>query len=491
MRSFTTLLAALGLCVAASAFAQDSDQDGTPDVADSAPCDGAVSAWAFAPAEDVTGTLLFEDQWPVLNDEDFNDLVLSYNYRVALDAQGKALAVTATFEALAVGGNYTNSLNLHLPVPAGAAQSITVQVGSSPAVTVQPSSLDAELTFTVIQNLRSLFGGQSGPINVSGNPIPSLQITVTINLSATPLAMTEAPFDVFLARAADPSHQVHRSAYGGTAAMNQGLFGTGDDASAPGRNFVDFRNLPFVLDLPASVAYPQEGVSIAALFPNIVNFAASGGATDADYYQSQVVSTAGYANGNAPVSPGAVATDYSCLPASCLTAQSNGSSIDGSYLIVPGGLAPLEVYCNMTDHGGGWTLYTSQLSGVGLGSASILAPGSNGYLPAPYAQALAVGGSQVYLRTSNNPARYILSTPNTTPIVQLRNLRTLSANPSGHNSAHWSGPMLAQMAFSCGSQQNYPYVYWACNNSYGLHFNPSYAKWVYVGGTEAMEAWVR
>ena len=97
---------------------RDTDSDGVLDGDDLFPCDGAASAVAYAPGQDVSAALLFEDHWPSQGDLDFNDVVLTYNYAFQLDAMGRTSRLRATLDVLAIGGFYHNGLALGLPAPA-------------------------------------------------------------------------------------------------------------------------------------------------------------------------------------------------------------------------------------------------------------------------------------------------------------------------------------------------------------------------------------
>ena len=294
------LLAALSIPgIAAAGF--DADLDGVVDEADAYPCDPSAAAAVYAPAQGTHRMLLFEDEWPSSGDADFNDAAVGYNYVFRLDAAGAVLSVRATFNALALGGVFDNGLGLHLPVPAAAVATVTRAVGSGGPSSLSPYAGDAELVVAVSDDLRELFDGQEGQINSVGQR-PGQQghtLVVEITFAAPqPLAFAEAPFDVFLFRSADPSHEIHRTGFAGTSLMRSSLFGTADDGSSPARRFVDKAGLPFVLDLPNPGPWPQEGVDVSALWPDITAFATSGGASAKDFYVSQVVASASYTAGS-------------------------------------------------------------------------------------------------------------------------------------------------------------------------------------------------
>ena len=314
-------LAAALLLLPLAALAQDADGDGAPNGSDAYPCDPGLAAAAFAPGEGVHGTLLIEDQWPLADDLDTNDTVLGYNYVFRLDAAGGTRSLQLALNVLAVGGVFDNGLALHLPIPRAATQAVTMTVGAGAPVALSPSAADAELTVVLQGNLRSLFGGATGAINsrpeLPRQVAPLVVVEVTL---AAPVALdlAAAPFDLFIFRSGDPGHEIHRPGYSGSAAMNAGLFGTQDDGSTPGRRFVDSQGIPSVLVLPEATPYPAEGVAISALFPNILLFAASGGASAADFYLSPVVASARYADVNglgapSPQAPPAPVVDTACV----------------------------------------------------------------------------------------------------------------------------------------------------------------------------------
>ncbi len=346
MRSILSLSLALLVTIPAVAMAQstDSDGDGISNSADAYPCDPAVAAVSFAPAEGQHATLLFEDQWPSLGDGDFNDVLLSYNYVVRLDAQGRAVAITATFNPLALGGDFDNGLGLHLPISASNVGAVTRTVGSGSPQAILPSTMDAELTVVVSANLREFFAGASGPINsIDGQTVSGQAVQVDIELQTpTALDLAAAPFDPYIFRTNDPGHEVHRTMYGGTAAMKTALFGSLSDQSGPGRWFVDNRNLPFVLNIPTYAQHTKEGVDVGQLWPRILNFAATGGLADQDFYTGDTVLSAAYA-GSAPLQPTLLSVlpvpNTSCVQVSSTYAYSGVIET----LVIPSGIQQVTI----------------------------------------------------------------------------------------------------------------------------------------------------
>ncbi len=308
-------------------MAADTDGDGTQDPQDVFPCDGGANGIVYAPGAGQHATLLFEDEWPMAGDQDFNDLAMTYNYRFEVDAQGRVIRMRATYNLKALGGTYPIGLGLVLPVSRSMVQSVTRTQGGQ-TQNLAPSIADAQFTVAISANLREFFPGQSGPINVYPNQNPALTaapiVVDVVFSSAQVLATTEAPFDIYIFRSLDLSHEIHRTAYMGTAAMRVSLFNTGDDASTSGQNYVDYQGLPFALTLPAEIRHPLEMQHIAMPYPGIVNFAASAGTQSQDYYQTNTRLGQGFDYEWSPVSVSVAppAVDLSCY--SCADGISNG-----------------------------------------------------------------------------------------------------------------------------------------------------------------------
>jgi len=349
----------------APALGQDADADGVADAADAFPCDARYAAVAFAPAEGSLGLLMFEDQWPRSGDLDFNDTVVSYGYEYLLDGNGDLVRLNLDLNVHALGGDYDNGLALSLPVPRSQVASVTRIGGGFASTTLLPSTSDANLVVTIIDDIRGMLNAGSGPVfSLAGVP---LRITIDM-VSPAPLPVGEAPHDLHIFRVGQPGLQVHRSPYGGTANVDQTLFGTHSDQSSPGRWYVEGSGLPFVFDLPFSAYFPQEAVAISALFPDVLTYAATGGTQAADFYATTINTSVGY---RALVAAPLIATpaDTSCVAqpgqnasaagSSCSALLAAGQSSSGVYWIDPdgtGGLAPYEAYCEQTVQGGGWIL---------------------------------------------------------------------------------------------------------------------------------------
>ena len=284
-----------------------SPANGVPDECDWAgpadryPCDQFATGVVYAPAEGVYGNLLMEDLWPSLsNDYDFNDVALAWNFLYRVNDAGEVASIALRFAPLAMGGNMRTGLGLQLPVPAAAVRQATL-TRNGVSVELTPSATDADFTAVLSGDLREYFEGDAlaryAAVN-SSSDLPRLDAdTFVVDIffhQPVALPIDTAPHDVYIFRTANPAHEIHRPEYAGTSAMNTALFGTEDDGSAGNRRFVDRRGLPSVLVFPDWVPYAQEGVAITDLYPDIVGFASSGGASNTDFYLNNVVASAAY-----------------------------------------------------------------------------------------------------------------------------------------------------------------------------------------------------
>jgi LruC domain-containing protein len=323
MKAFTvTTSAALVLALAGPALAQDSDGDGAVNSIDGFPCDASLAGQSFAPAQDASALLIFEDQWPNWGDLDTNDVVIAYNVVQDVDGSGQAVHLQMTLDVVALGGVFDNGLGLRLPVPASNVSAVTLSIDGGTPVALVPSATDTNLTVVLQQNLRDLFGSQTGQINsrsdLAGQAGLSMLLDVTF---ANPVSLSAAlaPFDTYIFRSGNTSHEIHRSMYPGTSQMDSALFGTLGDNSGNGRYFVDADGIPAAIVLPETAPYPKEAVQISTLFPNILPWAQSGGTTNQDFFVSNVVTSAKYVdvNGAGPMSatrPTPLHADTTCLP---------------------------------------------------------------------------------------------------------------------------------------------------------------------------------
>jgi LruC domain-containing protein len=331
---------AITLGLALPAAAQDSDADGTRDALDGFPCEAGAVGEAFAPARGVHGLLLFEDQWPEVGDEDFNDVAVTYNAMLKVDAQGRAVALRLTLNVVGLGGVYDNGLGLHLPVLASEVASAARTVGAGAPAALVPSAADAELDLVVSTDLRELFGG--APDQINSLPTAPAQVAPAVVVDVTfahPVALTagSAPYDLYIFRSADRGHQIHRPEFPGTALMNAGLFGTADDGSTASRRFVDTRGLPFALVLPEDAAYPAEAQPLSSLYPDVLTFAASGGALAKDFYATNVQAGFLYRDsaGQPAPSPVFLGLDHFDNDTSCVGGTYSGACADFASLGFP------------------------------------------------------------------------------------------------------------------------------------------------------------
>lgn len=321
----------------------DTDGDTVNDAFDVFPCNEAISSVQDVPAVGQFSTLFVEDQWPSRGDFDFNDFVTDYHVELFKNSSGQVRQIRYTFSPKAAGALFDNGFAIHLPVAKSAVPAVSIkrQVGSNAEESLSLANNETDVTFVVVNNIRQeLFAGASAQINTREGvgTVAGQRLVVTIDLgTAITLNSADAPFDVFVFRAGEFGHQIHKPQFDGTGSMRSDLFATLDDGSSPrgtnnGRFFVDDRGVPFVLDVPVSTKYPKEDSRIDLLYPRIVDFAASGGTQFQNFFALDVDASRAtsftFANPAVP----ALNTDQSCLPVECVapsTALIAANSVGG------------------------------------------------------------------------------------------------------------------------------------------------------------------
>ena len=264
------------------------------------------AATTYFPGPTEFGTLMIEDSWPSASDEDHNDVVVRWNLAVDENGSGDVQQLTYTLIVPALGSNTANGLALRLPIPAGTPLQATLGTpqGAGP---VFPAGGESQVVLWFVEDLRDLYPGETGFINtVPADPPVPVAGPMTLQIQfPTPVTLNvpDEPWDLFVFRSGDHSHQIHRPEYYGTDVVNPSLFGTGDDASEPAppagdRWYVDGDGLPWVINIPEDTshpnypglaAYPKETVPIEDAYPDFMVFVVSGGTQATDWYLNPVV----------------------------------------------------------------------------------------------------------------------------------------------------------------------------------------------------------
>ncbi|MFK7999984.1 MAG: fibrinogen-like YCDxxxxGGGW domain-containing protein [Polyangiales bacterium] len=173
-----------------------------------------------------------------------------------------------------------------------------------------------------------------------------------------------------------------------------------------------------------------------------------------------------------------------------LTTDAYEIDADGS-----GGNPSFRAWCDMDYSSGGWTLVVSSDSAGPRDSVEgEPTPGTTRHLSRGNLAPLALGATQVHIRTSGQPdTRSVTSSPDSPPIVNLRAFEMLEVVADGpSDSSSWRGPLLDNIGYRCSPlADTYPAVFHACGNGSGLHWFRGRARWVNSDPNEALELYVR
>ena len=272
----------------------DTDGDGVADVYDAYPYDAKRAFDNYYPSAGY-GTYLFEDNWPGTGDYDFNDLVIGYRYNTITNAANQVVELKATLVANASGASFQNAFGFQLD---GLSPQLVTSVAGTDTkaaswLSLSTNGTEAKQTYAnviVVDNVSRVLPTSNG------NPIVNTilgatyvkpdTINVTITFAEGKVSPSDIAINPYLIINQNRARELHMANKAPTNAANPSYFGANDDKSIPtsGIYYVNINNLPWALDVPASIPYPIEGVNVTAAYLNLSNWAQSSGTKFTDWY---------------------------------------------------------------------------------------------------------------------------------------------------------------------------------------------------------------
>jgi LruC domain-containing protein len=233
-------------------------------------CDPPSSILIY-PTGGSNATIAFEDLWPGLGDYDFNDLVISYNIELILNAQNNVTRMDYNYTVESVGAAFTNGYAIELEgVLPSAISNVT---GSN--LTEGYIVNDANGTEQNQRNAVIVFF-DNADINVG---IPN---TISIEFSSpiTTAALGAAPFNPFLIKNGDRNTEIHLSTKPVTSYPTLPI-GMDDDIDG---DFKDSDGLPWAINLSGQYSPPLPGVKIWVGYNYFLDWATSGGVQHPNWF---------------------------------------------------------------------------------------------------------------------------------------------------------------------------------------------------------------
>jgi LruC domain-containing protein len=266
----------------------DTDGDGVNDPFDEFPDDPLRAFKVHYPALDQKATLVFEDKWPLYGDYDMNDLVLDYNYMITTNALDEVKDLYMSFSLAAAGAFYNNGFSIILPFDF---DNLNLAEHSS---NISPNLVqDGDYTIIDLFNAANQISGLPAGTFMNTEPDEPFYLPVDFEAIVTlslPVPLEDLdfsfPFNPFLRRQGNSSHEIHLMDFFPSTRHNVSLFQTDDDDSNPatGNFYSSILNLPWALNLTENWKYPRERKSITTAYTWFASWAESGGTIHQDWY---------------------------------------------------------------------------------------------------------------------------------------------------------------------------------------------------------------
>ena len=265
----------------------------------------------YYPSASEWATIAFEDNWPVVGDYDFNDLVVNYRiseYRLS----GEVIRVKLEGEVAAVGALHHNGFAFHLPgVSRNTIDENTLRFtvndvpqNTSPLESGRQQAIviiaDDVWDFVSVGESCNFYRTESG----CGSKIQMrFSMTLPMTQAVPEQQMPAFPYDPFLfaseghkhgfVLAPGRSYEVHLPNKAPTEAFSVDFFGRSADRSQPENDsyFVNENGMPWAINVGSEWQYPLEYTDVIYAYPSFPSFIINKGSVDADWYITENANT--------------------------------------------------------------------------------------------------------------------------------------------------------------------------------------------------------
>lgn len=258
-------------------------------------------------------TLAYEDQWPISDDYDMNDVVMRYR-TVEVIRDGKVVRIDILGELQALGGDYRNGFAIQLPnITTANVNTQTLRLlhndvkqqysGQHGATTYDILELDNTLAVVIIsqdlwKHVSSTCKYFRSEENCQQDSTFDFEISVPLINPVDANSIGLPPFDPFIFATEGLYHgelfihpgrslEIHLVDHAPTEKFNHDFFGLGDDDSNPatGRYFRNSNNLPWVLEVGEQWQWPSERKPLLQAYPHFQEFVETEGIQKSNWFE--------------------------------------------------------------------------------------------------------------------------------------------------------------------------------------------------------------
>ncbi|MCH8553681.1 MAG: LruC domain-containing protein [Schleiferiaceae bacterium] len=276
--------------------AKDTDGDGVPDAFDDFPNDANRAFVSYYPSENGYASVAFEDLWPGKGDYDFNDMVVDFRIKKITNADNRIVDLETETVVAAIGAHFKNGFGFVYNVAPSNVASVTGFRHTEGIINLNSNGTETGQLKTVViatDNAYNVLRHSGSGVGVNVNPGASFSVpdTLTIQVSFINAVsngdLGAAPYNPFIFINGQRGREVHLVDQEPTNLADFTLFGTNSDYSIPGENkfYRTNDNLPWAIALPERFMYPYEKVDLVTAYPNLPEWAQSGGGAVPNWFQ--------------------------------------------------------------------------------------------------------------------------------------------------------------------------------------------------------------
>lgn len=242
----------------------------------------------YYPASDRYYVAAYEDKYPQQGDYDFNDVVVGYQVRLGMNADGDVVRAVVKGYLIARGADYSHDWYFHFPSSETLSGSATLslyrsQNGSVEQFASQTTPYNSQSGVKVYADTKQLLNdplyGYANTLSAQSILLgPKFQLVIDFTQPVTTSQLGSAPYDPYIF--------VHNTAYEIHQPGHAAVLAASLNTQTNHHHFVDASGYPFALLFPNEWQLPLENTDLGLAYPDFIQFIQSQGQSGQNWYLS-------------------------------------------------------------------------------------------------------------------------------------------------------------------------------------------------------------